>query len=51
MIKIIEDIIKDSKLLKSSEDENIIINYLRKLEEKENLISKLQLKIMKKIII
>ena len=40
-----EDIIKDSKLLKNSEDENIVINYLRKLEEKENLISKLQLKI------
>ena len=39
-----EELIKNNNF-ENSEEEKIIMNYLRKLEEKENLISKLELKI------
>ena len=39
-----EELIKNKKF-ENSEEEKIIMNYLKKLEEKENIISKLELKI------
>ena len=42
--QISEELIKNNNF-ENSEEEKIIMNYLRKLEEKENIISKLELKI------